>query len=693
MGNENTNWQDLIYRNAISSFHDLSVSRGYKNANFRSSIGFTNQDGILKTDNFKRTSFSFNYDQRLLENHLKVTLNTKGSVSENRNANQGAIGAAVAFDPTQSVYENNAYGGYFEWLQNDGTPQRLATRNPLSLLLQNYDRGQTNRSISNIILDYKFHFLPEMRVNFNTGYDYSVQRGDVYIPKTAASNYINENAYGFTSTYENINKSRFMDAYLNYVKELESIDSRIDVTAGYSYQHFYRHGRFENSNLQGENRNTDNGLSSENWLESYFGRLFITHKGKYSITATLRNDRSSRFSEKNRNGYFPSAAIAWNISEETFLNEYKTVNNLKLRIGWGVSGQQEIGDFGYLSVYTLGNDRARYQIGNNFIYTYRPEGYDSNVKWEETTTYNAGIDYGLWNNRVSGSIDAYIKKTKDLLNFIPLPAGSNLENALTTNIGEMDSRGLEISINTIPVMNDNFRWDFNLNGTFQHREITKLTLNDDPSFPGTPTGGISGGVGNNIQIHSTGYNPSAFYVFQQVYDTNGRPLEGVYNDTNGDGNINDADKYRYKNPDPDFYFGISSNLTYKNFDWSFTFRGSLGNYMYNNVSSSNGYKNSMFIGAGNYITNASTSLLQTNFVNAQFFSDYYIENASFLKLDNMTFGYNFDLNKTQMRLFITGQNLFTLTNYSGLDPEIPNGIDNNIYPKPRNFLAGLNVTF
>lgn len=689
LGSANTDWQDQIYRQAYAFLNDLSIQGGGKNIDYRLSLNKVIQDGILKEDSFDKSNVNFSVGFRLLDDKLRVRVNSINTSIRNDYANEGAIGSAISFDPSRPVTNDSAYGGYFEWLDQNGIPNNLAPRNPAGLLDNRSNSAITGRYIGNFNLNY--YFLDGFKATLITGYDYSEQNGNQRIAANAASNYRSASSNGYVGSYQNVTKSRFLDGYFNYTKDLTSLNGRLDATAGYTFQQFYRHNRFNNTDLQSNAAQTseDLGLSSENWLESTFARVFFSYADKYSITATARMDKSSRFSPENQTGFFPSAAAAWTLSEESFLQNSSLISNLKLRAGWGITGQQELdNDFGYLGLYTAGGPRAQYQLGNTFYTTLRPEGYDLNVKWEETTTLNLGLDFGLLNNRISGSVDAYQKKTQDLLNFITPPAGSNLENGITTNIGEMDSKGLEAALSIIPIQNDKLTWNVDMNISFQEREITKLTLNDDPSFKGVLTGGIAGGVGNSVQIHAQGYTPNSFFLYEQVYDSNGRPLEGVYVDQNQDGVINDDDKVIKNDTDPDFYFGFSSNLTYGAFDLGFTFRGSVGNYMYNNVNSSTGFTQSLF--GNDIVRNATTDILNTGFERAQYWSDYYLQDASYLKLDNLTLGYNATEN---LRFYITGQNLLIVTNYDGLDPEIPGGIDNNIYPKPTNYLLGLDFKF
>jgi iron complex outermembrane receptor protein len=685
LGETYTDWQDEIYRTSFSVINDLAFSGGTEKSDYRVSINQVTQEGVLKTDKFNKNTLSFVYGTKLLNDKLDLRINSKNSQLINNYANQGAIGSAVDFDPTRPVKDGSIYGGYFEWLDQNGLPNTLAPKNPVGLLYNRSNKATTNRYIGNVNLAYSI--TDDLKFTVNTGFDYSEQVGLSRIGGLAASNYRSEDSNGFIGKYSSINKSRFLDSYLNYTKTFDSIDSRLDATVGYTFQQFYRHGRYVNNDLQGNESQyaTDNGLSSENWIESYFARAFYSYKDRYSLTFTTRMDTSSRFGPDNQTGIFPSAAAAWTLSEEEFMKGQELFSNLKFRAGWGITGQQEINDFEYLGLYTLGDQKVMYQLGDTFYYTLRPEGYNSDIKWEETTTLNLGVDFGILDDKITASVDVYDKYTKDLLNFVTPAAGSNLENGITTNIGEMRSKGIETSVNFKAIDTDEITWNIDANFTYQNREITKLTLNEDPSFKGVLTGGISGGVGNTVQIHANNQWPNSFFLYQQVYDTNGKALEGVYVDQNDDGVINEDDKVINHQADPDYYFGLTSTMQYGKFDFSATFRGSIGNYVYNNVYST-AFLQDVF--ANGFVRNASSNLLVTNFENAQYWSDYYLQDASYLKMDNLTIGYQVS---EKTHLYLTAQNMLTITNYKGIDPEVPGGIDSNVYPRPMNVLVGLNI--
>lgn len=692
LGESSTNWQDQIYQTAFSHDNNLSLTGSLKDLPYRASIGFMDQNGILKTSNMNRLSGSLGINPSFFDKHLKVDVNLKGTSINNRFANQGAIGSAVVFDPTQPIQSgSNTLGGYFEFLDPaTKNPNTLAPRNPLALLNQRNDESTVGRIIGNVVLDYKFHFLPELRANLNVGLDRSNSQGDINVPLGVAQFF---DRGGQVATYTQNKNNKTFEFYLNYVREFGA--NRIDLMGGYSYQDFIRESTDLDKNQNGEVFN-DVFFKTQNTLVSFYTRLNYALKDRYLLTFTLRRDGSSRFSPDNRWGTFPSAAFAWKINEEGFMQGNNWFSNLKLRLGYGVTGQQDVGsDYPYLSRYTPSEPTAQYQFGNDFFATLRPEGYDANIKWEQTETLNAGIDWAIRSGRVSGAIDVYSRKTKDLLSVIPVPAGSNLTNQILTNVGNIENSGVEFTLNTRLIEKEDLSWDFGFNVTFNQNEVTNLTKVPNPNYQGVQVGGISGGVGNTVQIHTVGFPTFAYFLNQQVYNEEGKPVEGLYADLNGDGLVNLDDRYRYKQADPRMYLGINSQVNYKEFSLSFVLRGNFDNYVYNNVLSNNATFRGL-TGTNNFLLNLSPNVLQTGFTNNQYFSDYYVENGSFLRLDNLTLGYNLKgllggSSNTQISLI--GQNLFTITKYSGLDPEVAGGIDNNIYPRPRILSFGLNVSF
>lgn len=703
LGSANTNWQDQIFQDAMTYDNNLTLTGAYKQLPYRVSVGYLDQEGVLKTSSLERTSASVSLTPSLLDDNLKVTLNVQAAISKNRFAQQGAIGAAVAFDPTQPVYVDNKFGGFFEWTDASGNPNTLAPRNPLSLLEQRVDKSTVKRSIGNILLDYRLPFMPDLHANLNLGYDVSSSEGSTFQSATLASVFVQG---GSLSQYEQSKDNKLLDFYLNYVKELPGLSSRLEATAGYSYQDFItEEPSFPGMNAAGDiipgQEANPFPFKTQYTLIGFFGRLNYSLLDRYLLTANIRRDGSSRFGPGNKWGTFPSLALAWRINEESFLKDSPWLSELKLRLGYGVTGQQDIltGDYPYLARYTNSDLKTQYQFGydaqGNPVYysTLRPEGYDENIKWEETQTINAGLDFGILNGKLSGSIDVYKKKTKDLLAVISVPAGTNLTNRILTNVGNIENQGLEAALTYTAISTEDLTWELSANATFNKSKITNLSKVQDENAVGVEAGpAISGGVGNFVQIHTVGYRPYTFYVYKQVYDVNGDPIEGVYADLNDDGVITPDDRYRYKTPEAQVYLGFTSQLAYKKWNLNFVLRGNIGNYMYNNVDSGNGvYRNLTY---PSYLTNLTSDVLNTNFRNNQFFSDYYVQNASFLRMQNINLGYNFGqiLNdKASLRISASVQNVFVITKYTGLDPEIASGIDNNFYPNPRVFSLGLNL--
>ncbi|GLR15549.1 SusC/RagA family TonB-linked outer membrane protein [Portibacter lacus] len=692
LGDASTDWQSEIYRQAIGTDHNLSASGGIGVVPYRVSIGYTDMQGILKTDNFNRYTAGINLSPGLLNNSLQLKLHFKGMLTQNDFADRGAIGAALGFDPTRSPRDpDSPYGGFTTWTNVNGSPNPIAPTNPVALLELRDDRSTVKRYIANASADYRLPFFPALRANLNVGYDFSNGSGSVKIPTTAAFAFNAINGGGVDNIYEQTKENSLLEFYLNYKETFGK--NTFDVLGGYSWQHFFVNNTFTSSNVAGTPSETQTGSDpAEFFLLSLFGRVNYNYNDRILLTGTLRRDGTSRFAPENRWGIFPAAALAVKVID----NDNNKFNNVKLRLGWGVTGQQEIGDYyAYLARYQTGLSNAAYQFGNEFISTLRPNGYDGNIRWEETTTYNIGIDYSIIRDRVSGSVDVYQRDTKDLLNRIPVPAGTNLTNFITTNVGNMQNRGIEFALNTTPVLTKNITWDLSANLALNRNEITKLTATEDPSYIGILTGGISGGVGSNIQIHSVGFAPSSFYVFEQKYDEGGNIIEGEFVDRNNDGMVNEQDKYRFKNPTPDYSIGLTSNLSIGDFDFSFAGRANIGNYVYNNVATDMGYYDRLY-NSNNTIWNIHQAAIDNNIVSQSnvTFSDHYVVDASFFRLDHITAGYNFsELLGHNVRLYATIQNPLVVTKYEGLDPEIGNGIDNSVYPRPRTILIGVSANF
>jgi len=689
LGDADTDWQDQIFQTAFGTDNNFTISQGFDNSSYRISLGYLYQEGVLKTSLYDRKSASMNFRQNLFDNSLKMDFNIRGSFAGDDFADGGALDSAVRFDPTQPVYSGSPkYGGYWEWLDSDGSPAGLAPRNPLGLLEQNSNHSSTDRFMGNAKFDYKFGFLEGLSIIVNLGFDYAEVSGKTFTPATSAGGF---DSQGSNGTYSSLRRNTLADIYLNYANTFNDVH-KIDVLLGHSYQDFYRENN--SYSITGLGAVNETEFATTNALLSYFGRINYTFDSRYLVTFTYRRDGSSRFASENRWGNFLSGALAWNISEEAFLKDSETLSTLKLRLGYGETGQQEIGsDFGYLPIYTTGQNNVRYQFGDRFVNTLRPEGYDANIKWEESATYNIGLDYGFINDRITGSIEYFTRDTQDVLSTVSPPAGSNLTNSLFTNIGDLTSFGVEFSIDADIVQNENFTWNIGFYATYLENKIEKLNTIDDPSSPGLATGGISGGVGNTIQTQKVGEAQNSFLVFKQVYDNNGDPIDGVYVDRDQDGKFTDADKYIFHSPNPDYLLGFSSYMNYKNWDLNFVMRASIGNYAYNNIAAKASITNLSDLGTNRNVHN---SILDTGFQEVQLWSDYFIQDASFLKMDNIVLGYNFndlkDGNVT-LRIYSSVQNVFTITDYEGIDPEINGGIDNNFYPRARTFLLGFNVNF
>jgi len=700
MGNASTDWQSQIYRQAISSDNNISFNGGIKGLPYRLSIGYLDQDGILKRDNLKRTTIDLNVNKDFLNKSLQLDLNVKGTYTDRLFANQGAIGSAVAFDPTQPVYSgNNNFGGYWEWLNQNGTVNTFAPKNPVGLLNETTGHGYSHRELGSISLTYTFPFLKELQANATFGGDMTDGMGNNFTDPASASVPTGVGAY---SQYFTENYTYNADYYLKYSKDFKSINSHLDFQAGYSYQYFHFYTKPEISYAADKTTvesNPANSFPGQYYIESPYARLTYNFMEKYLLTATIRDDRSSRFSSANRNGYFPAIGLAWRVKEESFLKSVDFISDLKLRAGYGITGQQDIGPlFEYLATYDPSNIGAQYQFGNGFVNTLRADPYNFDIKWEQTATSNFGIDYGFLNGKINGSIDYYYKKTKDLLFDTPVADGTNLSNHVFANIGNMHSQGVEFNVNVVAVDTKDLKWNFGYNISFSKLVVDNISATKDPNQI-IPTGGIPGGVGNTVELLKAGYAPYSFYVYQQVYGANGAPLEGVYVDRNNNGSTLD-DKYLYQHPNPTIYMGFNTHLNYKQWGLGFTLRSNLGNYVYNAGQASNAaYAGLKFSG---YLNNLPNSILKTNFQQYQLYSDYYVENASFLRMDNANLSYNFGkvARTANLKVYFNVENVFLITKYTGLDPEVANvqsnivtGIDNNIYPHPRVFSIGLNLGF
>lgn len=720
LGNANTDWQKEIFRPAVSTDHNLTISGGLKNMPYRVSFGYTNQNGIVKTSKFERYTASVSLAPSFFQDHLKVNANLKGMIAKNRYVDGGAVGSAVSFDPTQSVRSDDPYhqyyfDGYFQWNTdasslNDDTWKRTfngnAPGNPVALLEEKDDRAISKSLIGNLELDYKFHFLPDLHAHVNGGMDLST--GKQY---TDVSPYSSTNNYYGSYGWEQKDKYNLsLNAYLQYSKDFTD-KHRFDVMAGYEWQHFHDTsdqeywGLYPLSNNVVENRgqrynNTSSGSATESYLVSFFGRVNYTLLDRYLFTATVRQDGSSRFHKNNRWGLFPSFALGWKLKEEAFLKDVDVLSDLKLRLGYGITGQQNInsGDYPYLAVYETNKDGAYYPILGEGA-TYRPNAYNPDLKWEKTTTYNVGLDFGFLNNRINGAVDYYYRKTTDLLNSVFVSAGTNFKNKVLSNVGSLENSGIEFSINAKPVVTTDWTWDLGFNITYNKNEITKLTTGDSENYYVAAGDNIGGGRDMKAMAHAVGHPASSFYVYQQVYDENGKPIENEFVDRNGDGTINGDDRYFYKKPTADVLMGLTSRLSYKSWDFSFSLRASLNNYVYNSVEAGGSDCNPTSVYSFGALNNRPLMGVANNIQNLKdntLLSDYFVQNASFMKCDNITLGYSFKKlfgAPIGGRVYAAVQNVFTITKYKGLDPEVEKGLDNNIYPRPLTTLIGLSLNF
>jgi iron complex outermembrane receptor protein len=694
LGTTNTNWQDEIYQKSVSTQHNLTA-RGqiFGAIPTRLSVGFAGIEGNILTSQYDRATVSLSMNPSFFDDHFKIALNYNRAFEDNRFADAGQVGAALRYDPTQPVYDaTSPFGGFYQHLTR--TPQGIlvnnGTRNPVASLLQNNNTSNVSRHYGNLKLEYNFHFLPELTVTANAGFDKSTGTGLGNSPLNSPANYT-DLFVGYDSSYTNEVLNESFDTYFTYVKTFDKL--KTDVMAGYSYQSFDGSGNSTGNTRNPNDTGATSYVSTPVVLVGFLARTNLTYNEKYMLTLNYRRDGTSRFGPENRWGDFGGAALAWRMSDEDFLKDNKVISDLKLRASYGVNGQQDgiSGDL-YLDKYRFGNQGSGYLFGGVPIQSTIPSER-SNLKWENTATIEFGIDYGLFDNKITGSINAFQKNSTDLLADAPVADGSNFTNRVLQNVGDLQVNGLEFTVNADIIKNEDLNWNVNFNATYLDREIKELALNQDIT-----TGGIAGGTGNFIQLYREGFAPNSFYVFKQLYDTAGQPIEGGYADLNGDGIINTDDKYLKGNPQADFTFGFQSSIDYKNFDLAFNLRASLGNYVYNNVNS--GLAQYDLLQDNAVLGNIPTSVLNTNFNSTSdvIISDIYLENGSFLKMDNITLGYTFDrpikkFASNSIRLWAGMQNVFTLTNYSGLDPEVFNGIDNTIYPRPRTFLLGANIKF
>ena len=722
LGTANTDWQDQIYQTGVGTDNNFSASGALGNMPYRASVGYYDQEGIQKGNDLQRISASINVSPRFLHDHLRVDINLKGTDANSHYAADGLVSNALSFNPTQPVYSgNNRYGGYFQYLLPSNEPSGLrfgAPDNPVGLINQNSHPAYSQRSIGNALIDYKFHFLPDLHATLNLGYDISRGTEFFYTSDSAANSYkyggsvspIDQKYHGGGLNFgHETDQNKLLEFYLTYGKDLKAIDSRVDVVAGYAYQNFLKTVyNYRGYYLDGTPTGTGAYPSfpydkPEYTLLSYYGRINYAYKGRYLLTGTVRSDASSRFPKNNRYAIFPSGAFAWKIKEESFLKNSSVFSDLKIRAAYGLTGQQD-GLSNYSSVinYFLTDVTSRYQFGNTFYYGYTLGGYNTNIKWEQTATSNLGLDFGFLNNRINGSVDFYLKKTSDLLNQVDIPGGTNPANKFVANVGSMENRGVEFNVNTQVIRKKDLSLDFGFNVAYNKNKITKLTFVSDPTNPGNkynPDGTSLPGTGATLLINSVNQLKGAFYVYQQVYDASGKPIEDLFVDRNRDGIINDKDLYQYKSADPVVFMGFNTNVGYKKWNLGVVMRASLGNYVYNNLAANTGRTSAIFTNNNTVLRNGSTDVLYTNFKGTSdkyFLSDYYVQNASFLKMDIINVGYALGRvfnNKANLRISANMQNVFTITKYKGIDPEINNGVDNNFYPRPRIISLGVNLDF
>lgn len=699
LGTANTDWNDVVYRTAFGTDNNLSVSGSIdKWLPFRVSVGYYNQSGLVRKDNVERWTGNVVLTPSFFQDHLKLTINAKGTLNNNSFNNGGAVWAAATFNPTIPVYSgNDKYGGYNEALDADGVPVNAGVRNPRGLVDLYDSKSKVSRFIGSMDVDYKVHFLPDLKLHATVGADYAKGDGTIYVPAYAAQSYNKDESLG-GSDYKygpQKNENRLLTLYANYAKYFEDIKSNVDLTAGYDYQYWKSTTPlYYTKSAAGTNLSIVKASDYRHVMLSYYGRINYSFDGKYLLTATVRRDASSRFSKDTRWGTFPSVALGWTLTEEPWLKNQKVLSNLKLRASYGVTGQQEgIGNYNYLPVYTYSVTGAEAFINGQYINTYRPEAYVSDLKWETTTSWNFGLDFGFLDGRIGGAIDFYTRKTKDLLASVPTAAGTNFSKTILTNVGNVDSKGIEVSLNATPIQTKDWEWNLSYNFTWQNMKVKNLSLTKGGSQTNVKVGPSIDAY--QFQVLSEGYEPYMFYVYHQLYDSKtGKPIEGAYADLNNDGEINESDLYRYHSPAPKYIMGLSTSLRYKQLTLGMSFRANIDNYVYNGMGMSTGafetvsYNNSQ-------LNNLNTSFLKTGFKTRQYLSDYYVENASFLKLDNLSLSYNVGkINKwASLTVSAMVQNVFTITGYSGTDPEVPNGMDNSFYPRPRTYSVSLGLQF
>lgn len=696
LGDTRTDWNDQIFQTAFGTDNNLSISgRATSWLPFRVSAGAYSQDGILKTDNVKRFTGNMNLTPSFFNDELRFQFGLKATYSKNRFADTDAIWGGATLNPTIPVYSgNDAFGGYNEAVDANGVPVTGALANAVGRLNQYKSTSDVYRVIGNVDVDWNIRWVKGLRLHATGGYDWSKGEGHVVVPKEAFSFYTTggrDYIYGPQKNY-----NRLLTLYANYNRDFDAIDSNIDATFGYDYQYWkYATPFYAELNTEGVQQSTTAATDQRHSLISYYGRLNYTLMKRYLLTATVRRDGSSRFAKDNRWGTFPSVALAWRVSQENFFEPLRgIVNDFKLRASYGVTGQQDgIGNYGYIPVYTAGLDGAQYQFGGKPVYTYRPEAYNPDLKWETTKSWNYGFDLSLLNNRFTFSADYYTRKTENLLATVPVPAGTNFDKAMLENVGNVDSKGLELAVTAHVVDTKDWSWNVTANAAWQRVRIKNLTLTPGAPSPDTEVGPWIDSY--QMQVFSTDYAPYSFYLYKQLYDQEtGRPIEGMYADLDGDGQITTKDRYHHHSPAPDWILGFSTSLSYKKWTLSTSMRANIGGYIFNGMAMNTGAWETMSY--NDYqLNNLNRSFLDTRFQRRQYLSDYYLENASFLKMDNLQLAYDFGKVYKSLNLHVSAmlQNVFTITKYKGVDPESMNGVDTAIYPRPRTFSVTVGLNF